>query len=196
MGANLQKQKEEKKQKLIHSAYELFLENGISKTSIDQIVKRANVAKGTFYLYFKSKTDIWEAVVVQASSDVLTEAKEELDRHNIPDMADRVLFIADYIIEYFRHNKGILKMIQRNFSWSAVARKIGDDQNNALVGMLNECVCSPCLNCYTIEEAYRTMFLIIEMVGSICYTSIILEQPAPIDQMKPVLFHTIRKILM
>ena len=196
MGANLQKQKEEKKQNLIRSAYELFLENGISKTSIEQIVKRANVAKGTFYLYFKNKPDIWEAVVVQISNDILTEARNEMDRQNLPDMTDRVLFIADYIIEYFRRNKDILKMIQRNFSWSSVASKRTGEEENALVKMLDECVCSPCMSCYTIEEAYRTMFLVIEMVGSICYTSIILEQPAPIDQMKPVLFHTIRKILM
>lgn len=39
------------------------------------------------------------------------------------------------------------------------------------------------------------MFMIVEMVGSISYTSIILEQPAPIDQMKPLLFRAIRRIL-
>lgn len=195
MGSNLQKQKEEKKQNLIRSACELFMENGISKTSIDQIVNRANVAKGTFYLYFKDKTAIRDAAIVQISNQILSNAKKELEQSNIVNMVDRVLFVADYIIEYLKSHQKLLRMVQRNFSWVNVIRKTGEVQDGTLVQMLNECVCSPCLNCYSIEEAYRMMFIIIEMVGSVSYTSIILEQPAPIDKMKPVLLHTIRKIL-
>lgn len=195
MGSNLQKQKEEKKQNLIRSACELFMENGISKTSIDQIVNRANVAKGTFYLYFKDKTAICDAAIVQISNQILSNAKKELEQSNIVDMVDRILFVADYIIEYLKSHQKLLRMVQRNFSWVNVIRKTGEVQDGTLVQMLNECVCSPCLNCYSIEEAYRMMFIIIEMVGSVSYTSIILEQPAPIDKMKPVLLHTIRKIL-
>ena len=196
MGANLKRQKEEKKQNLILAAQDLFLENGISKTSIDQIAKRANVAKGTFYLYFKDKSEICQAVIMQISNKILLDAKREMDRHNIPDMVDRVLFVADYIIEYFKSNPHILQMIQRNFSWPMVLHNEENPQDNALICMLNECVCSPCLNCYTLEEAYRMMFIIIEMIGSISYTSIILNQPAPIDEIKPLLFHMIRKILI
>lgn len=195
MGSNLQKQKEEKKQNLIRSACELFMENGISKTSIDQIVNRANVAKGTFYLYFKDKTAIRDAAIVQISNQILSNAKKELEQSNIVNMVDRVLFVADYIIEYLKSHQKLLRMVQRNFSWVNVIRKTGEVEDGTLVQMLNECVCSPCLNCYSIEEAYRMMFIIIEMVGSVSYTSIILEQPAPIDKMKPVLLHTIRKIL-
>lgn len=195
MGSNLQKQKEEKKQNLIRSACELFMENGISKTSIDQIVNRANVAKGTFYLYFKDKTAICDAAIVQISNQILSNAKKELEQSNIVNMVDRVLFVADYIIEYLKSHQKLLRMVQRNFSWVNVIRKTGEVEDGTLVQMLNECVCSPCLNCYSIEEAYRMMFIIIEMVGSVSYTSIILEQPAPIDKMKPVLLHTIRKIL-
>ena len=42
-------QKAEKKANLLQAAYTCFLEKGIHKTSIDDIVARANVAKGTFY---------------------------------------------------------------------------------------------------------------------------------------------------
>ena len=111
-------------------------------------------------------------------------------------MIERILFVADFIIEHFKKNLDDLKIVQRNFSWPLVLRKMNEAQDNTLLQMLEQCFCSPYLSRYTIEEAYRMMFLIVEMVGSICYTSILLEQPAPIDQMKPVLFHTIRKILI
>ena len=48
MGASLQRQKEVKKHTLVQATYELFLEIGTTKSSIDEIVWRANVAKGTF----------------------------------------------------------------------------------------------------------------------------------------------------
>ncbi|MEG2074596.1 MAG: TetR/AcrR family transcriptional regulator, partial [Angelakisella sp.] len=45
--------KNEKREKLERAGYDLFLSKGIHDTSIDDIVKGASVAKGTFYLYFK-----------------------------------------------------------------------------------------------------------------------------------------------
>ena len=45
--------KERKRQSLLAAAYGLFTEKGVAKTSVDEIVRRANVAKGTFYLYFQ-----------------------------------------------------------------------------------------------------------------------------------------------
>jgi len=37
---------------------ELFARKGFDKTTVDEIVAKAGVAKGTFYLYFKSKDDL------------------------------------------------------------------------------------------------------------------------------------------
>ena len=50
--------KELKEKELYIAGYELFLKKGIEKTSIGEIVERAGVAKGTFYLYFKDKYDL------------------------------------------------------------------------------------------------------------------------------------------
>lgn len=47
--------KQEKRRALLDAAYELFLERGTAKTSVEDITSRAKVAKGTFYLYFRTK---------------------------------------------------------------------------------------------------------------------------------------------
>ena len=47
--------KQEKRRALLDAAYELFLERGTAKTSVEDITSRAKVGKGTFYLYFQDK---------------------------------------------------------------------------------------------------------------------------------------------
>ena len=51
----MESRKEQKRQSLLDAAYALFTEKGVAKTSVDEIVRGANVAKGTFYLYFHDK---------------------------------------------------------------------------------------------------------------------------------------------
>ena len=45
----------DKESRLLNTAFKLFTEKGMKDTSIQDIVDNANVAKGTFYLYFKDK---------------------------------------------------------------------------------------------------------------------------------------------
>jgi AcrR family transcriptional regulator len=49
---------EERRDELMNAAQRLFLEHGVGATSIEQITDGADVAKGTFYLHFKSKDDV------------------------------------------------------------------------------------------------------------------------------------------
>ena len=66
--------KKKKEINLYNAAYELFKEKGINNTSIDEIVKKAGVAKGTFYLYFKDKYDVVNKLVLLKSSILIEEA--------------------------------------------------------------------------------------------------------------------------
>lgn len=45
------------------AALELFVERGFAATRLDDVAKRAGVSKGTLYLYFDSKDDLFKAVV-------------------------------------------------------------------------------------------------------------------------------------
>ena len=59
---------------MLDSAFQLFTDKGIAKTSISDIVASSGVAKGTFYLYFKDKFDIRNKLVVYQSTKVLKDA--------------------------------------------------------------------------------------------------------------------------
>ena len=46
-----------------------------------------------------------------------------------------------------------------------------------------------------IRDRFKMIFVIIEMLGSVCYSSIIEGKPDTVDNMKPVLYGIVRKIL-
>ena len=68
MRGGVEQKKEQKKEGLLEAAYQLFLEKGVNKTSVDEIVKKANVAKGTFYLYFHDKTQLLQQLTYRISA--------------------------------------------------------------------------------------------------------------------------------
>ena len=59
------KDPEERRNELINIAEELFSKNGYDQTAVSDIVKKANVAQGLFYYYFKSKDEILNAIIVR-----------------------------------------------------------------------------------------------------------------------------------
>ncbi len=46
------------RERIVQVATELFASKGFDRATVDEIVAKAGVAKGTFYLYFKSKEDL------------------------------------------------------------------------------------------------------------------------------------------
>ena len=52
------------KEQLINAAVRIFHQKGFQKTRISDIVSAADVAQGTFYLYFKSKEEIFRHIII------------------------------------------------------------------------------------------------------------------------------------
>ena len=61
--ARVTKPVEERRQEIIDTAYAMFTENGFDKTQMADISKKMNVAHGTLYHYFKSKTELLYVVI-------------------------------------------------------------------------------------------------------------------------------------
>lgn len=64
------KSPEQRRAELIRAAKQVFVEKGMEATVVSDIVKAAGVAQGTFYLYFKTKTDILAAVAEHMAEEV------------------------------------------------------------------------------------------------------------------------------
>ena len=60
--------------------FDLFLERGAAKTSVEDITSRAKVAKGTFYLYFQDKGAVMQALLGRVSYQLLSNACQKGNR--------------------------------------------------------------------------------------------------------------------
>jgi AcrR family transcriptional regulator len=57
------RRKEERPAELMAAALDLFVERGYAATRLDDVAARAGVSKGTLYLYFSSKEELFKAVI-------------------------------------------------------------------------------------------------------------------------------------
>ncbi len=64
---------------ILEAAQSCFWRNGIRRTAIDEIAREAHVAKGTVYLYFDSKEDLFAALASQMCADVLRAVEGALE---------------------------------------------------------------------------------------------------------------------
>lgn len=64
---------------LLEAALELFVEKGYAATRVDEVAARAGVSKGTLFLYFPSKEDLFKAVVRKSIAGRFSEWQLELD---------------------------------------------------------------------------------------------------------------------
>jgi AcrR family transcriptional regulator len=58
-----ERRKEARPGELLDAALDLFVEKGFSATRVEEVAARAGVSKGTLFLYFQSKVDLFKAVV-------------------------------------------------------------------------------------------------------------------------------------
>lgn len=84
MNATRQRRKEARPQELLDSALELFVEKGFAATRSEEVAARAGVSKGTLYLYFPSKEDLFKAVVRSNLSNVIAEGDQAVAEHQGP----------------------------------------------------------------------------------------------------------------
>ena len=74
-GGARQRRKEARPQELLDAALALFVEKGYAATRLDEIAAQAGVSKGTLYLYFTSKEELFKAVVREGLLPLLAEGE-------------------------------------------------------------------------------------------------------------------------
>lgn len=70
--------KSEKQKQIINAAIKEFVRNGFEKASTNEIVKRANISKGSLFNYFNSKKDLY-LYLIEYSSKAIVNLNEEID---------------------------------------------------------------------------------------------------------------------
>jgi len=77
-----QRRKEDRPQEISDAAFEVFAEKGYAAARVDEVARRAGVSKGLLYVYFKTKEELFKAVirsVVTRRVDALLLAVDETE---------------------------------------------------------------------------------------------------------------------
>ena len=89
-----------KKDLILNTMHELFKEGIAGTASVSDIAKRAGIAKGGLYYYFKSKEDVMDALVEREYENIIIHCKEVLDKNNINALEKLALLLHTYTTSY------------------------------------------------------------------------------------------------
>lgn len=187
--------KQQKKDALLNTAFDLFVTKGIQKTSISDIVEKAGVAKGTFYLYFADKYDLRNKVISHKANQLFHAAYDAMKAAGIEDFTERILFICNFVIDQLEENRSLLGLISKHLSWgifkNAMTRSDSGYERN--VFDIYEKILSQ--SGHTFREPEIMIFMIVELVSATIYSPILYRQPVPLEEIKPYLFDQVRSII-
>jgi TetR/AcrR family transcriptional regulator, fatty acid metabolism regulator protein len=107
----------EKHGRILEAAIAVFAENGYFNSRVSDIAKRAGVADGTIYLYFKNKEQILMATIDFAFSSFMRAAQTELA--SIPDPRQKLRRLAELHLESLGANRGLAMVFQTELRQSA-----------------------------------------------------------------------------
>ncbi len=102
----------ERKKELIDTAERLFLEKGYDRTTVNDIVEEVNVAKGTFYHYFKSKPDILYAAVEKNIAVLEEEFRAVIDRDDL-DTPAKLNEMVNIVFRLYRGKEEVMMFIHQ-----------------------------------------------------------------------------------
>lgn len=91
--------------RLMHSAYELFSREGFHGVGLDRILDEVGVSKQTFYNHFESKEDLMLAVLHHRSRYEIDMMHQALRQHGGLDPASRLYALWDVLDEWFNHDE-------------------------------------------------------------------------------------------
>ena len=190
--------KDNKEERLLDEGFKLFTTKGLKNTSIQDIVNKANVAKGTFYLYFKDKYELHDILIMKKSKKLFNDALNSLNKGKVTDFVDQIIYIVDYVIDELVKDPILIQFIAKDLAWGVFNKTIlelysrEEAEENGLVSLFLTGVEE---NNIKLDNPQVSLFMIIELVSSTCFTSILYSEPLPIKEYKPFLHKEIKKIL-
>jgi AcrR family transcriptional regulator len=189
-----ERRKDSRPAELVRCALELFVERGFAATRLDDVARQAGVSKGTLYLYFSSKEDLFKACVRETIVPMIQEFARQSEQS---DARSEELFRAFFQTWWasFGATKlsGIIKLIiaeANNFP--EVARFFNDEVITLNVAVLVQIVqrgidrgefvaiqIEPCVHVWMAPLVLRAIWA--QSVGLVCEESMALPAEKMID---------------
>jgi AcrR family transcriptional regulator len=100
---------ENKRNLILKVAEKIISEKGYSKTTVEEITKKVKIAKGTFYLYFKNKEELFNSIIKEGLDNLVIEIKKEIE--NIKDPFEKIKKGIEMYLSYHEKNYSLFKIL-------------------------------------------------------------------------------------
>ena len=189
--SRVEENKQQKKNSLMETAFQLFTSKGIANTTISDIVEVAGVAKGTFYLYFKDKYDLNEKLIIHRSEQLMRHALEHSGYEKLETNTDKLLVIMDDILFQLKENLLLLRFLNKRISWELFYKVMEKNEEGYAAVFKN----IPGQDDAGRKNLEIELFTIIEMVSAVSYSVILTSDPVSLEEFLPYLHRSIRAIV-
>lgn len=98
----------DKYNKILKAAVDTFSAKGFERTTVSDIVQAADVAKGTFYLYFQSKHSLVPAISIFLLNETLSAIKNHMNHYESMSIADIVETMIDETFQVTKTYKNVV----------------------------------------------------------------------------------------
>ena len=181
--------KNQKFENMIRAAFELFEKKDTGAVSIDEIVQKAGVAKGTFYLYFQNKPDLIAKMILKKASEYLSREGVHPEISTEADFQKSTQKYLEYLVDFLLQNLTLTKLIDKNIH--LCVRAVLEHTEGEFADLHQKIVAYFEQNGVPMREVEIKMYIYLETVVSACCNSILRGQPAEIDEVKKNLYDII-----
>lgn len=109
-------EKSSKRNMIIEIAKKHFIEKGYYKTNLDEVAKELNIAKGTIYLYFQSKSELFVEIVENDLRSLINDLRDIMNNEKEPKRKlERFIDILWDKLYEFRNSLRMPEISQREF---------------------------------------------------------------------------------
>ena len=103
-----EREKEQRRDEIVRAATKVFFERGLQSATMDEIAEVAELSKGTIYLYYKSKEDLYLAVMNNGSTILFEMFDNAVAKASTT--IERIRILADTYQEFFRQHRNYFRM--------------------------------------------------------------------------------------
>ena len=131
-----EKERENRRSVILKAARKLFFDRGFKSVTVDNIAAKAEVSKGSVYLYFKSKEEIYTQILINDNIAAFEDLKNKFSAKEAP-AAELLLGFADNYINYFLNDNELFRILM-TFMLHADDMILTDEQNSQLFQTTND----------------------------------------------------------
>ncbi|MGB9642649.1 MAG: TetR/AcrR family transcriptional regulator [Candidatus Ratteibacteria bacterium] len=98
-----------KRKTIIEAASKIIGKKGYSLTTVDEITAKSGIGKGTFYIYFKNKDDLFYAIIEENFNQFLVDVKTTIEK--IDDFFEKIRKVIEMYLSHHEKNYFLFKIL-------------------------------------------------------------------------------------